>query len=243
MVLRLDSTDLRIDDGRLAFQAAHRDAITAHWARASAEKPRLWNGPQFLFAEVACEDGVLRARGHRTDFATFLYWRANQAGSGVVHITGTSLPVTADGALLAVRMAGHTANAGQLYFPSGSLDLNDVAADGRVDVTGNIRRELEEETGLAPPIEAFDADYRAVRTDTVWFLARRCRLSLTFDECERRVRAHQAKTGDDEIAGTVAIRTRSEADALKPHARALALWHFSDNAGARAMGAGPPGRA
>lgn len=230
MLVPLDSTRLRLTDAPLDFAARHADAIAAHWRDALSARPRLWNGPQFLFTSVAAAGGTLAGTGHRTDFATFLYWRAHGRHGAVTHITGTSLPVTADGALLAVRMAAHTANAGRIYFPAGSLDPADVVG-GAIDIDANIRRELAEETGLAPCAEAFDDRMIGAFFDNAWHVARRCRLPLTFDECARRVRAHQARTGDDEIDRLVAVWSPDEAGPLRNYARALALWHFGDDEG------------
>ncbi|QBK31419.1 NUDIX hydrolase [Roseitalea porphyridii] len=227
MIAAIDSTDLHLTDAPLDFAMRHREAIAAHWRRATAANPRLWNGPQFLFTEVSVEGGVLTGRAHRTDFATFLYWRDHGRDPSATHITGTSLPVTADGALLAIRMAGHTANAGQLYFPAGSLDPAD-ATGGAIDIDTNIRRELAEETGLEPAPETFDAMMIGSRADNAWHVARRCRLALSFEACAERVRAHQARTGDDEVDAVLAIRSAAEAAPLRDYARALALWHFDD---------------
>ena len=45
-------------------------------------------------------------------------------------------------------MAPHTASAGQWYFPCGTPEPSDVDASGKLDLVNNLRRELQEETGL-----------------------------------------------------------------------------------------------
>lgn len=225
MLVRLDSARLTISDAPLVFAERNRGAIAAHWDLVVPHDQRLWNGPQFLFTDVSCAGGVLSATGHRTDYAAFLYWRDHKRDGTATHIAGSSLPVTTDGAIVAARMAAHTSNAGRLYFPAGALDPDDVR-DGVIDITASIRRELAEETGLAPSKAAFDPFMVAARGDHAWFVARRCRLDLTFDACVAQMRAHQAETGDDELAELVAIRAPREAEMLVPYARALALWHL-----------------
>ena len=59
-----------------------------------------------------------------------------------------------DGAFVLGEMAEHTANAGRIYFPSGTPDLDDLQRR-MVDIAGSVAREVEEETGLTA------ADYRA----------------------------------------------------------------------------------
>ena len=230
MTVLLDSTQLVLSAEASAFAAENGDAIKAYWARQLAANPRLWDGQHFMFTDARCANGRLTATGHTSSFAAFLYWRDHGRDAALTHITGTSLPVTADGALLAVRMADHTANPGQLYFPAGSLDRADLI-DGRFDITANIRREMGEEIGLAPPLPAFDPGLVAVHDDNAWFIARRCRLGLSFEACLSHFAAHQRAAGDDEIAALVAIRTPGDAARLKPYARTLALWHFETEAG------------
>lgn len=223
----LSGVALDVAEGALVFEQRNRTAIDAHWSRLAAANPRLWNGPFFLFEDVRLDSGVLKATARRTDFATFLYWRDHGRPEAVVHITGTSLPVTADGALLAVRMAAHTANAGAVYFPAGSFDAADIV-DGRFDVTGNIARELEEETGLAFAIEQAEAGLHAVWVRGAWHIARRNRLAGDFDTCLDLIDRHKAEGGDDEIETAVAVRGSEDLHLLNPHARALAEWHFAN---------------
>ncbi|WP_193176615.1 hypothetical protein [Oricola nitratireducens] len=229
-IRRLKTLRLALSDAPLRFEKENRPAIEAHWAAAVAANPRLWNGPSFMFEDVRLEGGKLTGTGHRTDFATFLHWRDNGRPAGVVHITGTSLPVTRDGALFAVRMAQHTANPGAIYFPAGSFDAADVI-DGMFDVTRNIARELAEETGLGFHEADAEASLTAVFDRGAIHITRRNLLAADFAGCAARLNRHQAETGDDEVDGAIAIR-RGDGSlrALKPYAKALAEWHFENAA-------------
>ena len=90
-----------------------------------------------------------------TDFASFLAWRDwGFPDSDVFNGFGMGALRCADGAFVMGEMGHHTANAGRIYFPSGTPDLDDLSGD-TVDIAGSVAREVEEETGLTP------ADYRA----------------------------------------------------------------------------------
>ncbi len=58
-------------------------------------------------------------------------------------------------------MGAHTMNAGKIYFPGGTPDLNDVDGD-RVDLEASVRREVEEETGLAPAEFEIDPGWHCI---------------------------------------------------------------------------------
>ena len=62
----------------------------------------------------------------------FLAYRDGGSPDGhVANAFAAIVPWSADGAILLGRMGAHTANAGQIYFPCGTPDLDDVRGDGR----------------------------------------------------------------------------------------------------------------
>src|SRR6185503_6454716 len=95
-----------------------------------------------------------RAQYFETDFASFLAWRDwGFPDATVFNGFGMGALRGCDGGFVLGEMAAHTANAGKIYFPSGTPDLNDLKS-GRVDIEGSVTREVAEETGLT------GSDYR-----------------------------------------------------------------------------------
>lgn len=124
-------------------------AIDAHWAERLAAQPRMFDGRVLVVSDLAITCDVLTSVYMETDFRKFLAWREfgfpdrtriNGFAAGAL--------MAADGGFLLGVMAGHTANAGRIYFPAGTPDPHDVTSDGRVDLAGSVYRELAEETGL-----------------------------------------------------------------------------------------------
>lgn len=152
---RVTQFDLKCDKWTWPFALERRAEIDAHFARRQAEKPQLWNGGVLLGRNPAFSGDRLSADYFETDFASFLAWRDwGFADSSVFNGFGMGALRGNDGAFVLGEMAGHTANAGRIYFPSGTPDLDDLR-DGMVDIAGSVAREVEEETGLTT------ADYRA----------------------------------------------------------------------------------
>lgn len=147
---RVVTLDLAVDDWRWPFADMRRTAIDAHFARLRAAKPELWNGQVLLARDPHFEAGTFRARYFRTDFASFIAWRDwGFPDPAIFNVFGMGALRGADGGFVLGEMAGHTANAGRIYFASGTPDLSDIVGDA-VDIAGSVAREVAEETGLTP---------------------------------------------------------------------------------------------
>jgi 8-oxo-dGTP pyrophosphatase MutT (NUDIX family) len=192
---------------------ANRGAIAAHWAQQLREKPRMFNGRVLLVGSLAIEGDRCRATYFETRFADFLAWRdfgypdptiANGYAMGALR--------GSDGAYVCGVMGGHTANAGRVYFPSGTPDPSDLRPDGTVDLSGSVIRELEEETDLGP------ASYRAAED---WIVVRRWpaiaffRLITCTEPAEavaERIRRNIARQSDPELSDARVIRGPQDVD-------------------------------
>jgi 8-oxo-dGTP pyrophosphatase MutT (NUDIX family) len=155
VIHRVTTLDLSVQPWSWPFAEARRGEISAHFAAKQAEKPQLWNGRILLGRHPAFTGSGFRASYFEADFASFLAWRDwGFPDPDVFNGFGMGALRCADGAFVLGEMAQHTSNAGRIYFPSGTPDLDDIS-DGTVDIAGSVAREVEEETGLT------SADYRA----------------------------------------------------------------------------------
>ena len=152
-LLHVAELDLKFEPARWAFAERQAASIAAHWARLRKMKPALFNGRVLLLGRRVIEtrpDGALRMRGayFETDYADYLAWREfGHPGEPVDNCFAMAALRGADGAFLLGEMAPHTYSAGEIYFPAGTPDPNDIV-DGRVDLEASVRRELVEETGI-----------------------------------------------------------------------------------------------
>jgi 8-oxo-dGTP pyrophosphatase MutT (NUDIX family) len=148
---RVSRIEARFREQSWPWAEENAATIDAHWAERVAAQPRMFDGRVLIVSEHAIVEDVLTSVYMETDFRKFLAWRelgfpdrsrVNGFSAGALR--------AADGGFLLGVMAGHTANAGRIYFPAGTPDPHDVTSDGRVDLAGSVFRELGEETGLSP---------------------------------------------------------------------------------------------
>jgi len=223
----VETAELAVDDGPHPFEAGNAGAIAANWRAEITAKPALFDGKVVLFSSLTYRDGKLAGRCHTVSYSTFLYWRAQRGARIGEHVYAHAALVSADNRLVAVRMADHTANAGQVYFAAGSFDPDDFRG-GHLDIEANMAREVSEETGLdlaAMRPEPLMHGY-SIPSGTV--LLRRFRADETADRLAERIAAHIAREGHSEITEPVLLGAGDEAHpALAGHMPAIVRWHFS----------------
>ena len=141
-----------------------------------------------------------RCRGAylETDFASFIAWRDWDFPDGAVSTTRSARCVVSMAASVGV-MGAHTANAGKIYFPAGTPDPDDVVGE-RVDLAGNIWRELAEETGLAGADVVAEAGWLCVLAGPRIALVKILRARETAEALRARIRAHLAREPMPELA-------------------------------------------
>ena len=214
-VVDVDAVDCVLEQKPWGFAEDEAAAIEAHWAQALLAKPRMFNGRVLLQHRGAVErdpDGrrVFRGAYLETDFKAFLAWRDfGFPSAGVRNGFGMAALSSTDGAFIMGEMSAHTANAGIVYFASGTPDPQDIR-DGRVDIEGSVRRELEEEMGLSPRDVSFDPGFTLVMDAVRVGFMKRVRAPESADALVARIEAFLATEREPELAGLHVVRSIAE---------------------------------
>jgi 8-oxo-dGTP pyrophosphatase MutT (NUDIX family) len=216
VIHRVTALDLKAEAWPWPWAAAERARIDAHFKKRQQEKPGIWNGRVLVARNADFTGGRLSSSYFETDFASFLAWRDwGFPDRTVFNGFGMGALRSSDGAFVLGEMDGGTVNAGRIYFPGGTPDPDDVA-DGRLDIDNNIRRELEEETGLTA------ADYRpAPHWDCVVVgasvaIIRLLDVDMPGDALKARIEANLAWQEHPELSGIHLVRTRADFRASMP---------------------------
>ena len=216
VIHRVTTLDLSVQPWSWPFAEARRAEISAHFAAKQAEKPQLWNGRILLGRHPAFTGSGLRASYFEADFASFLAWRDwGFPDPDVFNGFGMGALRCADGAFVLGEMAQHTSNAGRIYFPSGTPDLDDIS-DGTVDIAGSVAREVEEETGLT------SADYRAgahwdcVVSGAAIAMIKVLNVDSSGEALRARIEANLGRQHQPELAAIYLVRGTSDLTAAMP---------------------------
>jgi 8-oxo-dGTP pyrophosphatase MutT (NUDIX family) len=215
VIHRVTTLDLSFQPWPWPFADRRRADIDAHFAVKQREKP-IWNGRILLGRNPDFTGGRFSASYFEADFASFLAWRDwGFPDASVFNGFGMGALRCRDGAFVLGEMGRHTSNAGRIYFPSGTPDLDDISG-GAVDIPGSVTREVLEETGLCA------ADYRAgghwdcVVSGAVIAMIRILNVDLTGEALRARIEANLARQRQPELSAIHLVRGVGDLTAAMP---------------------------
>jgi 8-oxo-dGTP pyrophosphatase MutT (NUDIX family) len=212
-IVHLRGIDARFEAARWDFADDRRPEIEAFWAESIATNPDLFNGTVLLQHRWTLDDGVYRAAYSPVDYASFIAW-PRLGKPGAPRRNGFAMPAlrAADGPFLLGVMGPRTYNAGKIYFPAGTPDMDDVTADGRVDLAGSMVRELIEETALRRDEFEIAPDWTlALDSHRAAFL-REARVAYPAEEARRLIRGRLASETDQELSDIAIVRRPEDID-------------------------------
>lgn len=217
-VVRVDRLELTLEPRPWAYADANRRAIDALFAETKSRKPALFNGRVLLMHRCRIENGVMSGGFMEADYASFTFWTASKRPeAGVYDCFGAAAVMSSDGAFLVGEMAAHTYNAGQIYFPCGTPDLDDLVGH-RVDFDMNVRRELKEETGIDAGELVEEPGWTLVIDGSLICALKVMRSPLAAEPLRVRVLKHLANERQPELADIKLIRRH---DKFSPAMRAF----------------------
>jgi len=205
-IIPLSRLELRFEPAPWPFAIERRAEIDAHFAKLRAEKPEMWNGSVLLLYRGEIADGVLSGAYLQTDFASFISWRDwGFPDKSVRNCFPMAALQSSEGAFLLGVMGNHTATAGQIYFPAGTPDPNDIDGN-RVDLERGVIRELIEETGLSAADFAAEPGWFATPLGQRLALMKIVQAKDSAAALRERIRAFLASQNQPELSGIHVVR-------------------------------------
>lgn len=206
-IVEVDRIEFVVEPWAWDFAAARRNEIDRFFADMQRQRSHLWNGRVLMLRRFEVRDRVLYGSCFETDYASFVAWREwDFPDLDVDNIFPASALRAADGGFLVGEMASYTAGSGQLCFPGGTPDLDDIREGGILDIEGNLERELKEETGLALDELAADRGWTMVHDRGFFALMKRIRAPLRADDLCVRITRHMASEAHPEFVGLKIVR-------------------------------------
>ncbi len=219
-IVPVRALDFVLEPGGWPELEPQRAEIDSYFAARVAANPHLWNGAVLMLRHSHLDDGVLRGTFRRTDFASFLWWKAQGwMNMGLRNAFSLAALEGSDGGFVLGVMGPQTSAAGQIFFPCGTPDLSDITPDGRVDLAASALRELAEETGLLPGDIAQDHGLMAVYDGPRLALLRQLVFSEPAEELATRIRSFLARENLPELSDVVVVhREQDMLPAIAPFA-------------------------
>lgn len=214
-------------EGVWPFAEDNRERIGTHWAQAVKTNPALWDGKLVLAEQPVLEETGLRANCIEVSYASYLAWRDwGYPEKTFFNVFGSAIIRSAEGYLIFGKMADHTAGAGLIYPPAGSLERSDAGEGGRLDVFSSAVRELAEETGLevdaAVPGSSGLADF-ASRAGQLISVCRVFQFERSAAALVEEISAFMAAQERCELSDVVVLRTMADVDQGKTEPYAIGI--------------------
>jgi 8-oxo-dGTP pyrophosphatase MutT (NUDIX family) len=232
-ITRVKAIEVRCVERAWPWADENEAAIAAFWAKATADKPRMFDGPVFLFADVHVENGTLRGVCFESRFSRLLYLKRHGfPDPDVVNGFAMGALRAADGAYLLGVMGPHTSTAGQIYFPAGTPDPADRGADGMLDLRGSVVREIAEETGLTLRDYEIGDDWVLVSDGGLLAFMPLVRLAEPADRARSLMLERMSELGDEELSDIYIARGLDDIDErrMPRYMQAFLRWAFVQDA-------------
>lgn len=208
--------DLVYSEWQWPFADQRRAEIDAHFTEARRAKPEMFNGRILMARDPAFAGDTFSARYFQTDFASFLAWRDwGFPDKSVFNGFGMGALRASDGAFVLGEMGQHTANAGKIYFPAGTPDLNDLRGD-TVDIPGSVMRETAEEVGLTPNDYRTAEQWDIVVAGSLTAMIRILDVAVPADALRARIEVNLATQTDRELSAIHLVRSTSDFSPMMP---------------------------
>jgi 8-oxo-dGTP pyrophosphatase MutT (NUDIX family) len=216
VIHRVTTLDLKVRTARWPFAQTRRAEIDAHFAERQRERPKLWNGQVLIGRNPLFAGGRFAAEYFEVDFASFLAWRDwGFPDRDVFNGFGMGALRCSDGAFVLGEMAPHTANAGRIYFPSGTPDPDDVA-NGAVDIARSVAREIFEETGLGESDYSAAPHWDCVAAGALIAMIRILHVDLPGEALREKIEANLARQRHPELSAIHLVRDAGDFASAMP---------------------------
>ena len=215
-IVPLERAEIKVEPWEWEFALKRREDIKRHFAARRQRQPALWNGRVLLLKNYRIDNCILSGSSFETDFASFMAWRDwNFPDRSIFNVFSMAAVRAADGGYLIGEMAEHAASAGQLYFPCGTPDPEDVGA-GMLDLDGSAGRELFEETGIEIGTLAARPGWTLVRERNFIALIKEVIASEDAQALRARVTRYLASIAQPEFSDIRIVRGRGDLTAQIP---------------------------
>jgi hypothetical protein len=186
----VEAIDVRVEAYDWPFARERAADSDKHWQELRAARPNLFNGRVFLFRNMQIDNRCLTGACFEVEFKSFIAARDfGHPDKAVFNCFAQGALRAPDGAFFLGEMAAHTANAGRIYFPAGTLT---------------------EETGLRAEDIAPEPGWTIVFDRQMIACLKPMRLKLDRATALQRIAAHIASEEHPELAGIHVAASRGD---------------------------------